>query len=192
MSETKCELKHLRRTLPAVSGEPEIFEDGEEVYRGFLDDMSPDPAYVADGHILLLASAIDPAMKIERSREVSKRVTTAAIAKVWEAAEKREEVGADFIGVADWTGSVDIAFVRDRGGRAMTLDVYLLAFCIRAVHPDALAVSAAPGGHQDASLALRRDGALVGLCMPLRGASESDFAQHDLTREPIDLQSANS
>lgn len=194
MNEAAKALQPLRRKLPEIPGVPEIDEDGETIYPGFNGDCSQSPLYVTDGHILLLASAIDPTVTIARDEDrwAAKHATEAGIGDVWKPAETRNDLIADFIGVCGyparpWIDEREVAFLRDPLGRVMAVNAHLLAFGVRAVHPDVLTVSAAPIGRWfDSPLALRRDGKLVGLLMPMR-LDADDFMQYDLHGEPVDL-----
>jgi hypothetical protein len=187
-------LEYLRRALPAMPEVPEIDkETGEEYYAGFTGNISQSPTYVTDGHILLLASAIDPAVEIWRDEDCwfQKNASKKAIEKVWKAAEEREEIVADFIGVGLYCESIEEALLCDAQGRVMVVNAYLLAFCIHAVHPDVLTVNGAPIDRWfDSPLALRRGGSLVGLLMPMRISAEESFAQYDLHGKPVDLTAA--
>ena len=194
MNETAKVLEPLRRRLPVIPAPLEIDEDGEGWRRGFAGDISQSPLYVTDGHILLLASAVDPATAIGRNEGsyARKYATENAIGAVWKPAEEREDVAADFIGVCEHGDSVEVAFLRDTRGRVMVVDAHLLAFGIGAVHPDALTVSGAPmeahGGREwfEIPLAFRSAGTLVGLLMPMK-LSAFDFPQYDMHGEPVNL-----
>lgn len=191
-------MKELLRELPELPGEP-LFDEGtgETYYRGFNGNFSQTPLYVTDGHLLLLASAIDPEFKIERDDESygRKYATEEAIQKVWNAAIERKHVHAEFIGMENCCAGADmhsphmeLAFVRDARGRVMVVNAYLLAFCVAAVRPDALTVSGEPAFRYafDAPLALWRSGELVGLLMPMKLRAE-DFAQYDMHGKPVSL-----
>lgn len=192
MNETTKQLKPLRRSLPELPGPEEVDEDGDKLYRGFCGDCSQSPLYVTDGHILLLASAIDPAIAIERNEDAwaVKHATQAAIDKVWGSAETREDVAADFIGTCLYGDGVSgVAFLRDTRGRVMVVNAFKLAFGVSALHPDTLTVSAADlplSGWFDAPLAFRRAGKLVGLLMPMK-ISAADFMGYDMHGEPVSL-----
>lgn len=189
MSKTTKQLKPLRRSLPELPGPEEVDEDGDKLYRGFCGDCSQSPLYVTDGHILLLASAIDPAIAIERNEDVwaLKHATQAAIDKVWGAAEKREDLAADFIGTCPCCDSGH-AFLRDTRGRVMVVNAFKLAFGVSALHPDTLTVSADLPlyGWFEAPLAFWRAGKLVGLLMPMK-ISAADFLGYDMHGEPVSL-----
>jgi hypothetical protein len=185
-------LKPLRRNLPVYPEKPVIDEDGDAYFLGFSGNISQSELYVTDGHILLLASAIDPAVPIARNDEAYGRryPTEKAISAVWLPAERREDIGAELIGVGDYLEDHSIAFVRDVRGRVMLVDARLLSFGVAAVHPDALTVSSAPLPTAislfDSPLALRRDGNLVGLLMPMR-LSAADFTHYAFDGPAIDL-----
>jgi hypothetical protein len=193
MVESTKTLQELQRSLPLMHETPKIEDEtGEKYYRGFMGDSSKSPLYVTDGHILLLASAIDPAIVIERDEYSysTKYATEARIAEIWEDAETRDDVRAEFIGVGfcERRPDLDFAFIRDERGRMMVLNAHKLAFCVSAVRPDALTVSVEPIVKMfDTSLSLRRYGELVGLIMPTKFAAE-DFPQYDFHGEPVSLR----
>ena len=194
MTEPEKVLQPLCRELPEMPESPMVDEDGEELYRGFNGDISQSPLYVTDGHILLLASAIDPAFVITRNDDhyARKYATEEKIGVVWKPAEARDEVIADFIGATyDDDGARWIAFLRDGRGRVPVVNAYLLAFGLRAVLPDALTVDAASikGQWFDTSVALRREGKLVGLLMSMK-LSVNDFPQVDFHGEAVSLFNA--
>jgi len=202
MKITTTALQQLRRRLPKFPAEPKIDEFGEEWLPGFKGDISSTPLYITDGHICLLASAVDPTVVIGRDKDnyAHKYTTEARIGEVWKLAEERIDVAADLIGVTDYCDSAEIAFLRDRLGRVMVVNAHLLSFGLRAADPDALSVSVEPlvettrwesSGVRcfDTSLALKRAGKLVGLIMPMR-LSADHFEQFDLRREPINLADA--
>jgi hypothetical protein len=191
-------LEQLQRSLPVLPGLPWMDEDGDKRYPGFVGDISQTPLYVTDGHILLPASAIDPAFEISADDDscLRKYATEAKIKVFWEPAESREDVAAVFIGCCNYGEHLKVALVRDARGRVMVVSAYLLAFGVRAVRPDALSVCAADikatclvRGQEpwfDTPLALRRDGKLVGLLMPMRLGGD-DYRSFDLHGEPVSL-----
>lgn len=193
-------LQALRRGLPAYPATPHIDEDGDIWRPGFAGNCSQSPLYVTDGHILLLAAAIDPAITLEQNEEswVRRHVNETEIGNVWKPAEKRSDVNADFIGVYEYGDDyqTEVAFLRDALGRVMIVNAHLLAFGVRAVHPGALTMDRAPieatcmAPRQvswfNSPLALRRAGELVGLLMPMRFFPD-DFQQYDMHGEPVGL-----
>ena len=195
-NETVKPLQPLRRALPAFSAASVTDEDGAQPRWGFGGNCSQSPLYVTDGRILLLAAAIDPAIAIEQDGHCwdGKRATET----LWKRANNRGDVHADLIGVCDYhPGSTDeVAFLRDALGRVMVVNAHLLAFGIRAVHPDALTIDGAPikatcmvPGQVpwfSSPLALRRAGELVGLLMPM-SLSTDDFSGYDMRGEPVDI-----
>jgi len=199
-NETVKTLRPLRRALPAFSAASVTDEDGAQRRWGFKGNCSQSPLYVTDGYILLLAAAIDPAIAIEQDGHCwdGKRATRAAIGNVWKCANNRSEVNADLIGVCDYDpgSTYEVAFLRDALGRVMVVNAHLLAFGIRAVHPDALTIDGAPieatcmvPGQVpwfSSPLALRRAGELVGLLMPM-SLSTDDFSGYDMRGEPVDI-----
>ncbi len=192
MNETTKALQPLRRGLPVFPPASRVDEDGETWRPGFAGNCSQSPLYVTDGHILLLAAAIDPRIALELNEEsyVRKYANETEIRSIWTPVENRIDVTADFIGVYEY-GDVyqtELAFLRDEKGRVMVLNAYLLAFGIHAVRPDSLTVSEAPtnGKWFDSPLALRSNGKVVGLIMPIR-VSADEFHLHSLDGDPIKL-----
>jgi hypothetical protein len=188
----KTELKPLRRTLPVFPPTSYIDEDGEEGRPGFLGDCSRSPLYVTDGHILLLAAAIDPAIVFERNDAnwVKRYATEREIGRMWKRAGKRSDVKADFIGVHAYGDpcQTELAFLRDALGRVIIFDAHMLAFGVSAVHPNALTIDATPNEKRwsNSPLAMRRAGELVGLLMPM-SVSADEFQRYDLHGEPVEL-----
>ena len=191
----------LRRSLPAMPEPVKFDEECGEPYRwGFNGNISQSARWVTDGHILLAVDAIDPAVVIERDEcsYARKYPTEETIREVWDPVLTRSDVAAGFLGVCvqDEASSYELAFLRDTQGRVVVVDAWLLAFCVAAVHPDALTVSEAPwaswrdGGRVcDTPVALRRGGQLVGLLMPMR-MSLDEFCQYDLEGELVSLAQA--
>jgi hypothetical protein len=203
MSESVKALQPLRRTLPTTPAARRSDGDGEEWQPGFKGDVSQSPLYVTDDHLLLRRDEIDAAVIIEPNLDlyVGRYATEAAIGDVWRGAEARSDVPAEYIGTVEYGCSYldEVAFIRDALGGVMVVDAHLLAFGIRAVHPNMLTVSAEPEPQANAGpssprlwsypLAFRRGGKLVGLLMPLRLGAHV-FPEYDLCGEPITLAEA--
>lgn len=195
VAESGKALLPLRRTLPEAPCIVEVDEYGNEYDRGFNGDMSTSPLFVKDGYMMLLASAIDPAMVVSQNEDLRARkyVSANSLENLWRLLE-REEIPAHIIGTTcdGWEG---VAFVRDTQKRVMVLDAYKLAFALRAVRPDELRVPAAyiegsVGNAIQSSLSLWRRGILVGVLMPL-DVGAAAFSQYDLAGEPVRLAALN-
>ncbi len=189
MSKPVKVLGPLRHSLPAIPVVPRTDEEDNGWRAGFKGNCSQSSVYITDGHILLLASAINPAITIEQVKDewLRRYVTEAAIEKVWQAAEERDDVAADFIVVCDFCDS-EVAFLRDASERVMVVNAHLLAFGVSAVHPNALTVSTKFINRWfNDPLAFWRDGSLVALLIPMRVSAAESFAKYDMYGKPIDL-----
>lgn len=115
--EAEKTLMPLGRTLPATPMAPEIDVDGKAWYRDFKGNLSQAAEFVTDGHMLLRKDALDPRLAIRRGDDdfAAKYATEAAILKVWNEAEQRDDVLAAFIGVAESSLGC-MAFLRDPRG----------------------------------------------------------------------------
>lgn len=192
MSDMTEELKRLRRRLPAVPTVPKVDDDGDEFWLGFEGNISGSEKFVTDGHLCLLASEINVTVRIYPCLDAIGLITPpseASILSCWNPIEMRNEKPAYYIGCALYEDyEVFRALMRDEIGRVMVVDAHILAFCIKAVHPDSFAVSEHTNkdGIFDQPLSLRREGKLVGIIMGVR-LSGDYFKNYDLTCSAIKL-----
>lgn len=168
--------KKLKPTLPK--------EEKEILEKGFDGNITDSKKFVTDGHSMFLAAAVPKGIKFDKNEVFyGKPVTEASIQTVWDEAEKRERVPAEFIGCGKPDEDTVVAVLRDERNRITTCNPYILKFNLAFLKADALAFGPGPKFYQE-MMVLLREGKIVGAVMPMR-FFEQDMQAYDLTAPAV-------
>ena len=168
---------------------PVLPKDAKEISdKGFQGNISKHKEFITDGHLMILASAVQKGFEIKLPiKGLPGSPSLAGMKNIWDAANDRPTVPAHFIGCGH-PGDMEsiVAVIRDDNGRVLTVDPYILKFALSAVHADEIHVSAGPKYDQD-PLIIFHGTSIVALVMPMR-YTRVDLREYDLTTEPVDIR----
>jgi hypothetical protein len=166
---------------------PFLPSNKEEVVEfGFQGNIAEPGKYITDGRSMILISSVPDGMEFDAPEEpYGKPVPEQKIQDVWDKIENRASVSADFIGCATLDSLKVVAVVRDKKGRIVIFDPYILKFALMNCQADGLSLADAHNKGIEA-MALLCAGEMVGSIMAMR-YDRSDVKDYDLDGPAVEL-----
>jgi len=159
----------------------------EVVEMGFRGNIAEPGKYITDGHSMFLVDSVPDGMEFDEPEEpYGKPVSQKRIQETWDKIENRDSISADFIGCATLDSLKVVAVVRDKKGRMVVFNPYILKFALTITQADSLSLSDTTENSIEA-VALLRAGKMVGSVMAMR-YERSDVKDYELDGPAITLE----
>ena len=161
----------------------------EVVEMGFRGNIAEPGKYITDGHLMFLVDSVPGGIEFEfdeTEEPYEKSVSQKRIQETWDKIENRDSISADFIGCATLDSLKVVAVVRDKKGRIVVFDPYILKFALTSTQADSLSLADTTKNSVEA-MALLRSGKMVGSVMAMR-YERSHVKDYELDGPAITLE----